>query len=58
MGDHDDGSLAVMREFTQSMQYWFGTFTVKIAGRLIGQDERWIINQGARHRHALHLTAG
>ena len=33
-------------------------FRIEIAGRLIGQNDGWIVYQGPRDRDALPLTAG
>ena len=31
---------------------------IQVAGRFIGQQNRWVTGKGSRHRHSLLLAAG
>src|SRR5262249_3887118 len=56
--DHDDGLAALpieTLEFSQDLRARFG---VKVAGRLIGQDDLRLIDESAGDGHALLLSAG
>jgi hypothetical protein len=57
MGDEHDGSPTPVK-FVEKLEDVVGRHRVEVAGRLIGQDERRVGDQGASHRHTLLLTSG
>lgn len=44
-------------QFTQQLANILPTDRVEAAGRLVGQDQRWIGNQRSRDRHSLLFSA-
>ena len=57
MRDHDDGD-AVLVELLEHCHDFDAGPAVEIAGRLIGEHYRGLVDNGARDRDALLLTAG
>ena len=55
--DHDDGAPLLV-EFAQQAQDDFFVHGVEIAGGLVGQNNLWIVDQGARNADALLLASG
>ena len=55
--DHDDGASLGMH-FTQLAEYDFFIHGVKVAGRFVGQDDVWIVDQSTGNADALLLAAG
>ena len=55
--DHDDRFLVFPVQPLQQGQYFARQFRVEVAGRLVGQQQRWIGDDGARDRDALFLSA-
>jgi hypothetical protein len=53
----DDGRAAFV-QLLEELHDLFALRGVKIARRLIGEDELWILNDGARHPHELLLATG
>ena len=53
--DHDH--QAVARELAQDLHHLDGGLRVERSGRLVGQDDLGVVDDGARDGHALHLTA-
>ena len=45
-------------EFAQQAQDDFFVLRVEVAGRLVGQDDFWIVNEGAGDADALLLASG
>jgi len=57
-GDHEDGLAQPLIQVAQNFEHRFGVFAVEIAGWLIGQQDRGVVDDGARDGHALLLAAG
>src|SRR3954470_10262600 len=57
VSDHDDGA-ALLVELTQQAQDDLFVLRVEIAGRLIGENDGRIVDQGTRDAHALLLATG
>jgi hypothetical protein len=55
--DDDDGQALLAVERTQQVQHLFGGARVQVAGGLVGQQQRWLVDQRARDGHALLLPA-
>jgi hypothetical protein len=55
--DQHDGD-AVRVEFSEQAHDFLAGMAVEIAGRLIGQNQPWCVDQCAGNRHALLLAAG
>ncbi len=58
VGDHDERRALRLIELPQKQHQVSPGGRVQISGRFVGQDERRIVGQGARHCHALALPAG
>ncbi len=57
MGDHDD-CLARLHQALEKLEDRLGGGRIQVAGRLVRQDQRRIVDQGAGDGHALLLPAG
>src|SRR5436305_521694 len=57
VGDQDDGIALFMQVGKQGHDFVAG-LRVKISGRLVCQDDRWIVDESAGNRDALPLSAG
>ena len=56
MGDHDDGA-ALFVELLQQLHHFLAMLRIEVAGGLVGEDEFRRVDDGARHRDALLLSA-
>src|SRR6266481_5663858 len=56
--DHEHRLSELLVGITQHLQDDFGILRVQVAGRLVSQDNRRLIDQRSRQRHALLLAAG
>ena len=56
MRDHDDEP--VVRDLLQEIHDLLRSLGVKRAGRFVRENDLRIVDDGARYRHALHLSAG
>jgi hypothetical protein len=57
MGDHDYGGPLVM-QLLEERQNLIASVAIKSAGRLIGQDQRWLIDERPGNGDALLLASG
>ena len=57
MRHHADGRALAM-QVAQQVHHRFAVLRIQVSGRLVGQQDRRIAGQRARHGHALLLTAG
>ena len=57
VGDEDDGDAALDVEALEDAHHLDAGPRVEVAGRLVGQDDRGLVDQRARDRHALLLAA-
>src|SRR5437660_12616406 len=57
MRDHDDG-IALRMQAVHERHDLVASLGVQVAGGLIGQDDRRIVDESARNGHTLALTAG
>ena len=55
---HDDDGLATAMELVEQRHDLHGRRGIEVAGGLVGQQDRRLAHQGARHRDALALAAG
>ena len=58
MGDDDDGDAVLRVELLEHAQHFLARARVQVAGRLVGEDQRRMVDQRARDGHALLLAAG
>ena len=56
MGDHDDE--AILRDLLEQVHDLHGRGGVEGAGGLVGEQDLWVVDEGAGDRDALHLAAG
>ena len=56
MGDDDNGAAIVTCEVHQDPLYVGAGDSIEIAGRLIGQDQQWVIGERAGDRNPLALS--
>src|SRR5690606_34682575 len=54
---HENGLAELGIEPAQQAEHLARRYPVEVAGRLVGDDERWVGDDGAGDRHALLLTA-
>src|SRR5512139_2427858 len=57
VGDHDDGQALLLVEGLEDVHDLRARLAVEIAGRLVGQDQGRIVEQGPGDGHALLLAA-
>ena len=57
VGDEHDGVALLVEAFEQRHDFVTGG-GIEVAGGLVGQQDRRVVDQGASDRHALALTAG
>ncbi len=55
---HHQHRFALLNQALEQRHHRLGRAGIEVAGRLIGDDQGWVIGQGARNRHALLLAAG
>src|ERR1051326_7128418 len=55
---HENERLAASMEFVEHAQNFRAGSGVEIPGRLVGEQNEWVIDQRACNRHALLLPAG
>jgi len=53
VSDHHDGLVELAVEVAQQVQDLLGRFGVEVPGRLVGDDNRGVGDDGARDRDAL-----
>src|ERR1035441_6012428 len=58
VGDENDRQAAFAIERPDRPQNLLGRLRVEVARRLVGEQDRRVVDQGAGHRHALLLAAG
>src|SRR5687768_6571431 len=58
VGDHDDGFAEVAGERAEQVEDVGGGFPVEVAGRIVGDEQRRIRDEGAGDGDALFLAAG
>ena len=58
MSDEHHGAALFLLQANDEIKNRVGVFTVEIAGRFVGQQERWSVGQTARDRNPLALAAG
>ena len=58
MGHHHDGRAVLLVDSGQQAQDSVGGLVVKVAGRLVGDDESWPVQQGTGYGDALLLASG
>jgi len=56
MRNENDGVAALIQIFEQRHDFFAG-FGIEISSRFVGQDNRRLVHERARDRHALALTA-
>ena len=56
--DHDDGEPALAVEVREQLHDLVAARAVEVAGRLVGDEEHRVGDDGAGDRHALLLAAG
>ena len=57
MGDYDDGAAVIVGEGAEDPHYVCGVGRVKVARRLIGEDDLASLCEGAGDRNSLLFTA-
>src|SRR5207253_1177884 len=55
---HDQDRVLLAVQVEQQLPDRLGRAPVEVAGRLVGQHQGRVVDQGAGHRHALPLAAG
>jgi hypothetical protein len=58
VGDHDTSPVIFVDEMRKSLHHLEGAFGIQGGGRFVRQHNRRVVDQGARNRHALLLSAG
>src|SRR5581483_946678 len=58
VGNHDDGLIESVVQLAKHFQDEFRVLSIKISCRLVSQNDRRSIDDGARERYALLLAAG
>ncbi|CAK09093.1 conserved hypothetical protein [Rhizobium johnstonii 3841] len=58
MGDNHDPGSPDVGNLPEKFDHLTAANTVECCGRLVGQDESWIVGQGTSNRDALLLAAG
>ena len=58
VSDHQHGLAQLLVGLLQQGEHGFRILGVEIAGGLVRQDDRRLVDQGARQRNPLLLTAG
>ena len=58
MSDQHHGAAPFLLQANNEIKHRVRVFTVEIAGRFIGQQERWSVGQTPRDRNPLALAAG
>jgi hypothetical protein len=56
--DDEHRARRILGEFGQDHHHRLAVLAVERRGRLVGEDDRWIADDGARDRDALLLAAG
>ena len=57
VGDDDDG-VAAPPDFLEDVHDLDGGFGIQVAGRLVGQDDGWVVDYGSGDGNPLPLAAG
>ena len=55
---YDQGGLAFCAKAAKKVDNFLSCSRVKISGRFVREEQQWIVNQRARHRHALLFAPG
>ena len=55
---NENNCVSALIQIFEKRHDFIAGFRIEIAGRLIGQNDGWIVYQGPRDRDALALTAG
>src|SRR5277367_1768549 len=58
VSDHDDGLAEILVELAEEAEDGFGTFSIEVTGRFIGQDDFRFADDGASESDALLFAAG
>ena len=58
VGDDDQRAAALLLLLAEQVEDLVAPFAVEVAGRLVGQQDDGILDQGPRDRHPLLLAAG
>jgi hypothetical protein len=57
MGDDQDRRAESLVEILDQTEDFLAGMSVEVAGRLIGEQDRWVNRQRSRDRHALAFTS-
>ena len=58
VGDRHHGLAVLVDQFAQHLEHLLAGLGIERAGRLVGEDDRRLVGERARHRDALALAAG
>src|SRR5712672_2058786 len=58
MGRHNGRSVLFSRQTMKQFQYHVACRRIEVAGRFVGQQNAWRMDERTRYGHALHLAAG
>ena len=58
VGDRHHGLAVLVDQFAQHLEHLLAGVRIERAGRLVGENDRRLVGERARHRHALALAAG
>src|SRR2546430_7967836 len=58
VSDHHNRLSEFFVQLAQHFQHYVGIFCVEVAGRLVGEENLWFVDDGARDGDSLLFTAG
>ena len=58
VGDHHNRLSELFVQLAQHFQHYIGIFRVEVAGRLVGEENLWLVDDGAGNGDSLLFAAG